>query len=414
MSSEPTKIPSRRRLALIGVAALAAAGAVAANGIIGRAHSEAKVAEWTDQQVVPTVMLAQLAQGGANQTLTLPGSIQPFYKASIYARVNGYLSGWTKDIGAHVKAGEVLASIEAPDLDQQLAQAKATLASAKANSDIAAITANRNDILVKKQIVAQQLADQTTADAAAKKAVMDAMAANVRQLEAMQAFKQVVAPFHGIVTARNTDVGALINSGSSGQALFEVSDLHKVRIFVRVPQAYSAQVRPGLQASFALPQYPGQQFEATVVTMSNALDAASRSMLVELQADNADAKLFAGAYTQVHFELPGDRNLVRVPATALVPTNSGTQVALLGADSKAILKSVQLGQDFGDSVEVIVGLAPSDRVIDSPPETLRTGDQVQLATSAAAVHKATADAPPTGAPVVTASGAPTSAPAGTH
>jgi RND family efflux transporter MFP subunit len=391
-TSEPTKTPSLRRLALVGVIALVAGGGLAVNGILGRAHSEARVAQWTDQQVIPTVALAQLAQGDAHQPLTLPGSIQPFYKASIYARVNGYVISWTKDIGAHVKAGEVLASIEAPDLDQQLAQAKATLASAKANSDIAAITANRNDILVKKQVVAQQLADQTTADAAAKRAVMDAMGANVRQLEAMQAFKQITAPFDGIVTARNTDIGALINSGSAGQALFEVSDLHRVRIFVRVPQAYSAQVQPGLQATFELPQYPGQQFMAAVVTMSNALDAASRSMQVELQADNADGKLFAGAYTQVHFALPADANTVRVPATALVPVNRGAQVALLAADSKVTLKPVQLGRDFGDSVEIVAGLLASDQVIDSPPETLRTGDQVQLAPAAPAPNRAASPA----------------------
>jgi RND family efflux transporter MFP subunit len=381
MSSEPTKVPSRRRLALIGIAALAGAGALAANGIIGRAHSEAQVTQWTEQQVIPTVALAKFAKGDAHQTLTLPGSIQPFYKASIYARVNGYVKSWSKDIGAQVKAGEVLATIEAPDLDQQLAQAKATLASAKANSDIAAITANRNDILVKKQIVAQQMADQTTADAVAKKAVMDAMEANVDQLQAMQSFKQIVAPFDGIVTARNTDIGALINSGSAGQALFEVSDLHRVRIFVRVPQAYSAQVRPGQQATFQMPQYPGQQYKAAVVSISHALDAASRSMLIELQADNADGNLFAGAYSQVHFDLPGSPNTIRVPATALVPVNAGAQVALLGADNKVTLQPVQLGRDFGDSVEVVAGLSPSDRVIDSPPETLQTGDQVQLAST---------------------------------
>src|SRR3954468_3550764 len=396
MSSEPTKTPSPRRLMLIGAVALAVAGTVAAKGIVDRAHSEQHVVQWTDKQVIPTVALAKLERGDAHQALTLPGSIQPYYRASIYARVNGYLKSWTKDIGAQVKAGEVLASIEAPDLDQQLAQARATLASAKANSDIAAITANRYAILGKKQIVAQQLADQTAADAAAKKAVMDATQANVRQLEAMQSFKQMVAPFDGIVTARNTDIGALINSGSAGQPLFEISDLHWVRIYVRVPQAFSAQVRPGLKAAFEMPQYPGQQFDATVVTISNALDVSSRSMLVELQADNAEGKLFAGAYCQVHFQLPGDPNMVHVPATALVPVDHGAQVALLGADHKVVLKPVQLGRDFGDSVEVVAGLSPSDRVIDSPPETVQSGDEVQLAATTQGV---VASLPPAPAPV---------------
>ena len=380
MSSEPIKTPSRRCLVLAGVAALALAAAIVTTGIVERAHGGRDVANWTNQQVVPTVSLAALQQGDAQQTLTLPGSIQPFNKASLYARVNGYLKTWNKDIGAKVKAGEVLATIDAPDLDQQLAQARATLASAKANYDIAVITANRNDTLVKKQIVAQQLADQTNADAAAKKAVMDANAANVRQLEAMQAFKQIIAPFDGVVTARNTDIGALINSGSAGQPLLEVSDLHRVRIYVRVPQAFSARVSPGLKATFEMPQYPGQQLDATVVTMSNAIDVASRSMLVQLQADNVGGKLFGGAYSQVHFLLTGP-NAVRVPATALVSFNQGTQVAVVGKDNTVTLKPVQLGRDFGDTVEIVSGLSPQDRVIDSPPETLQGGDVVQVATA---------------------------------
>jgi RND family efflux transporter MFP subunit len=379
MSPERARTPNPRRLLLVGAAALVLAGSVAAAGIILRAQNAQAVAQWTDQQMVPTVALAKLQQGNAQQALTLPGSIQPFNKASMYARVNGYLKTWNKDIGAQVKAGEVLASIEAPDLDQQLAQAKATLASAKANYDIAAVTANRYDILAKKQALSQQLADQSAADAAAKKAVMDANTANVGQLEAMQSFKQIVAPFDGIITARSTDIGALINSGSAGVPLLEVSDLHRVRIYVRVPQAYTAQVRPGLKATFEMPQHPGQQFNATVTTMSNAMDVSSRSMLVELQADNADGKLFGGAYSQVHFQLPSDPNMLRLPATALVAVNSGAQVAVLGIDNKVILKPVKLGRDFGDSVEITAGLSLWDRVIDSPPETLRSGDAAQLA-----------------------------------
>jgi RND family efflux transporter MFP subunit len=380
MSSQPFKMPRPRRLLLAGIIALIAASAIAATGLVNRAHSTQELVQWTNAQAVPTVALAQLEHGDAEQSLILPGDIQPYNKAAIYARVSGYLQSWNKDIGAHVKAGEVLASIEAPDLDQQLAQARATLASAKANHDIAAITASRNNILVKKQIVAQQAADQTAADAAAKQAVMDADAANVRQLEAMQSFKQIVAPFDGIVTQRNTDVGALINAGSTaGQQLFEVSDLHRVRIYVQVPQALSADLRPGLQATLAMPQYPGRKFAATLVTTSNAVNATSRSMQVELQADNPDGTLLGGSYCQVEFHIPGDPNMVRVPATALMPVNRGAQVAVLSDDNKVVLKPVQLGRDFGDSVEVTAGLAAHDRVIDSPPETLQTGDTVRLA-----------------------------------
>jgi RND family efflux transporter MFP subunit len=382
MSDTLIKTPNRRGLVLIGTVVTALAVGIAAEGVLSRARSTQAVAQWTDQQAIPVVALANLRRDAAEQTLTLPGNIQPFNKAALFARVNGYLKSWNKDIGAPVKTGEVLATIDAPDLDQQLAQARATLASAKANYDIAAITAGRNDALVKRQVVAQQLADQTNADAAAKKAVMDAEAANVRQLEAMQSFKQIVAPFGGVVTARNTDIGALITAGSAGQPLLEVSDLTRVRIYVRVPQAYVAQIGPGQKATFELPQYPGQQFEATVVTMSKALDVTSRSMLVELQAENKGEKLFGGAYAKVHFQLPADPNVVRVPATGLVFSNQGTQVAVVGKDNKVVLKPVKIGRDFGDSIEVTSGLAPEDRVIDSPPETLQAGDTVQLASAA--------------------------------
>jgi RND family efflux transporter MFP subunit len=378
LKKDQARMPSRRLLAGIAVALVIGGGALAAGGIVARSQAQAAVQTWTNDQATPNVTLAKLSAGASVQALTLPGTIQPFYKAPIYARANGYVKSWSKDIGAHVSAGEVLATIEAPDLDQQLAQAQASLASTKANSDIAAITAQRNDTLVVRQVVAQQLADQTRADAAAKRAVMDASQANVRQLEAMQQFKQVVAPFDGIVTARNTDIGALISSGSAGQALFEVSDLHRVRIFVRVPQAYSAQVHPGLKAKFGMPQFPGQSFDAVVTSTSGALDAASRSLLVELQADNSDGKLLAGAYSQVTFELPGDPKTMRIPATALVISNRGSQVALFGPLGKVTLQNVQLGRDFGDNVEVVAGLSPGDQIIDAPPETLQAGDVVRL------------------------------------
>jgi RND family efflux transporter MFP subunit len=379
MSSQPLKTLSPRQLLLVGVIALIAAGAIAANGLISRARNKQDLIQWTNAQTVPTVALAKIVRGDAEQRLILPGNIQPDAKATIYARVNGYLKSWNKDIGAQVKAGEVLASIEAPDLDQQLAQARATLASAKANQEIAAITAGRNNTLVQRQVVSQQIADQTAADAAAKMAIMDANQAYVRQLEAMQSFKQIVAPFDGVVTARNTDVGALINSGNAGQALFEISDLHRVRIYVQVPQAFTADLRPGLKATFEVPQYPDQKFDATLVTTSNAMNEMSRSMLVELQADNSDGKLFGGSYCRVDFQIPGDPKMVRLPATALMPVNRGVQVAVLGDGNKVVLKAIQLGRDFGDTVEVTAGLTPEDRVIDSPPETLQNGQTVHVA-----------------------------------
>ena len=382
MSSEPVKHPNTRRLTLAGAAALALAGAIAATGIISRADSARSVAQWTNDQVIPTVALANLTHDSSGRTLTLPGTIQAYSKALIYARVSGYLQSWRADIGTRVTSGQVLALIDTPDLDQQLVQAKADLATAQANEQISAVTAARFQELLVKRVAAQQIADEKSADAISKKAIVDSAQANVNRLEAMEGFKTIVAPFDGIVTARKTDVGALINSGNAGQELFEVSDLHKVRIYVQVPQAFSADVRPGLKATFEMPQYAGQQFEATVASIANAMDPSSRSMLIELQADNADGKFFAGVYSQVHFQLPADPNAVRVPATALLPVEQGAQVAVLGNDNTVTLKPVQLGHDFGDSVEVLAGLSPSDRVINSPPETLQTGDNVQLTPTA--------------------------------
>jgi RND family efflux transporter MFP subunit len=322
--------------------------------------------------------------------LTLPGTIAAYYRAPIYARVSGYLKSWQADIGTPVKAGQLLASIDTPDLDQQLEQAKADLGTATANAQVAAVTAGRWNALVKSQWVSKQATDDKNAAAAATKATADSAAANVKRLEAMESFKSIVAPFDGVVTARKTDIGALINAGNAGQELFEVSDLHKVRLYVQVPQAFSGELHPGLKATFEMPQYPGRHFDATVVTMSKALELDSRSMRVELQADNADGMLFAGAYCQVHFQIPGDPTMMRVPATALVPADQGVELAVLGSDNKVVLKPVQLGRDFGDSVEVVAGLAPPDRVIDSPPETLESGDAVQLAATAAPANKAIA------------------------
>jgi RND family efflux transporter MFP subunit len=379
MPTEDIKPPGKRSLWTAAAGAALLAGVVVGYGFIERAESKQEVVQWTDTQATPTVALAQPLPSSPHQTLTLPGNIQPYNKAAIFARVNGYVKSWDHDIGSQVKAGQVLATIDAPDLDQQLSQAKATLASVRANLQIASLTANRNNILLQKQIVAQQLADQTNADAKAKEAVVDANEANVRQLEAMQSFKTLTPPFDGVVTARNVEVGMLINSGGSGQALFEVSDLHRVRIYVQVPQSFSAGLVPGMKATFEMPQYLGVQFDAMVSHISKAINASSHSMQVELQADNTAGKFFGGSYCNVHFEMPANPNLVTIPSTALVTSNQSTQVATLDSNNKVVLKNVQLGRDLGDSVEVIAGLSPSDRIINNPPETLIAGDTVRVA-----------------------------------
>ncbi len=357
MPPEDIKAPSRRSLLTAAMAAVLLASIVVGYGFISRAQSKQEVVQWTNTQAIPTVALVQPTPASPHQTLTLPGNIQPYNRAAIFARVNGYVKSWDH-------------------------QAKATLASVRANLQIASLTANRNNILLQKQIVAQQLADQTAADATAKEAVVDANEANVRQLEAMQSFKTLAAPFDGVVTARNVEIGQLISPGGSGPPLFEVSDLHRVRIFVQVPQSFSAGLVPGLKATFEMPQYPGVQFDATLSHISKSINASSHSMQVELQADNAAGKFFGGSYCNVHFEIPTDANLVTIPSTALVTGNQGTQVATLDRDNKVVLKNVQLGRDLGDSVEVIAGLSQSDRIINTPPETLAAGDTVRVVAAA--------------------------------
>jgi RND family efflux transporter MFP subunit len=387
MSAEHThiKTPDRRLLVLVAIAVLALAGTLAARGIVSRSASTKQVVQWTDQQVIPTVQLAHMSHGPAYQSMVLPGTVQPFSKAPIYARVPGYLHSWQQDIGSHVRAGQLLATIDTPDLDQQLYQARAELGNAQANARLASVTARRWTTLLKSGWVSQQVTDEKTGAAAATEALVDSSRANVKRLEAMEAFKNIVAPFDGVVTQRNTDVGALINSGSgTGSALFELSDLHKVRIYVQVPQASTGYLRPGLPATFDMPQYPGTHFEATLVRLSHATDPNSRSMLVELDADNTDGKLFAGAYCQVSFRLPGNPNVVHLPATALLVTPHGTQVAVLGSGNKVSLRTIKIGRDYGDSVDVTSGLSFSNRVIDNPPTTLQNGDSVQLAASTSA------------------------------
>jgi len=386
-STEPTpEMPAPldpRRLRRWGLVAAAAAVAIVAGGLASRVHSAHSAAQWSQAQATPSVTLARLQPVSAS-TLVLPGAVQPFQVAQVYARVSGYLKSWRRDIGAPVKAGELLAEIDAPDLDQQLQQAQADLNTAKANQRLSAVTEKRWTALLQQQYVSQQLADEKIADLQAKTAISDSYAANVKRLEAMSAFKRVVAPFDGVVTARKTDVGALINAGSSGLELFEVADLHRVRIYVQAPQALSAQLAPGQTASLEMPQFPGKPFTATITAVSHMFDATSKTMQVELQADNPGNVLAAGSYAQVRFAVPGAPGAVRVPASALITDASGVKVAILGPDSRVHMRKVQVARDLGDAVEVSSGLSVTDRVIDSPPETIADGAAVALAAPKAA------------------------------
>ncbi|HEX4636950.1 MAG TPA: efflux RND transporter periplasmic adaptor subunit [Rhizomicrobium sp.] len=376
---EPIAPPDTRRLKRIGLVVATLAAAIVAMGVGMRFHGQQSVTQWSKSQALPTVSLVHFTGGTTGDSISLPGNIQAFNKAAIYARVSGYLKSWQTDIGSPVKAGQLLAVIDAPDLDQQYAQAKANLMMDQVNERLALLTAQRWQALLAQNAIARQDADTKTAAADAAKAVTAAARANLEQLAAMESFKNVRAPFDGIVTARTTDIGALINAGNSGQQLFEVSDLRSVRIYVQVPQMMSGQISMGMQATFVLPQYPGRQFRATVASLSHAMDTASKSMLVELHAENPDSTLFSDAYCQVHFLLAPLPNRLLLPVTAIIQSNQGSQVAVLEKNNHVALKPVQIGRDLGDSVEVTAGLSPQDKVINSPPETIQTGNMVRVA-----------------------------------
>jgi RND family efflux transporter MFP subunit len=377
--------PRRKRRRVLGLAlivVLIGAVVVAVTGIVRRDHTEAQLATWTKEQAIPTVNVTLPRRGTKNQELVLPGNVEAYYEAPIYARVPGYLKMWYKDIGAHVKAGEELAVIDTPDLDQQLNQTKHDLASVEANAILADLTAKRWKSLLPSQSVSQQTVDEKVGDAAAKNALVAAAQANVERLEAMESFKHIIAPFDGVVTARDTDIGALINVGSGASAgveLFKVADIHQMRVYVRVPQAYASQLQPGLVAYLKLAQYPHEEFKATLDTTSNAISKESRTALVELLAENKDGKLWPGTFAEVHFQLPPDPDIYHIPTSALVFRQHGLQVATVVGDNKVELKPINPGRDLGSEIEVLSGIGPSDRVIDNPPDSISNGDVVKVA-----------------------------------
>jgi len=369
---------------LVGLVALVLAGAIAATGILARQTSYDSQATWTRAQATPTVAVHTPITETAARSLTLPGDVEAYYQAPIYARVNGYVKMWYKDIGDRVHAGDVLATIDAPELDQQMRQMKADLLTAQTNQKLAETTARRWQALVASNSVSIQSTDEKVADAAARAALAKAAQANVDRIQAMLDFKQLVAPFDGVVTARRTDIGQLINAGSaaSDRELFVVADLHRMRIYARVPQVDSALITHGMKASLKLPQYPDRTFSAEVVTTANAIDPQSRTVLVELQADNPKGELWPGTFAQVTFQLPGNPDVLLVPAGALIFQEHGAQVATVDADDHVHLRAVMIGQDEGTNLEVLGGLTPEDRVIDSPPDTLSEGETVHVAGAA--------------------------------
>lgn len=349
--------------------------------VLPRIQARANLRKETDEMAVPTVSVVKPKRAAPASELVLPANVQAFADSPIYARTNGYLRRWYADIGTHVSKGQLLADIETPEVDQQLMQAKADLGTAQANLRLSQITAERYSGLLKTDSVSKQEADNAEGDYAAKKAALEAAQANVKRLEELQSFEKIYAPFDGIITARNTDIGNLIDSGSSGGArteLFHVAQPDKLRVYVNVPEAYSQSAKPGLKAALTVPEYPGKRFEGTLVRTADAIDPATRTLLVEVDVNNPTGTLLSGAYAAVHFNLPTVTSSYILPVNALLFRSEGLRVAAVD-NGRADLKPITIGHDFGSEVEVVAGLNGDESIIVNPPDSLISGEPVRIA-----------------------------------
>lgn len=366
------------RLKFWAVTALCVALAAVAGGILLRAYNDHRAANWADDQDIRSVQLVKLS-GVTGGALILPGDVQPWINAPIYARVSGYLRKWYVDIGTPVKAGQLLADLDTPDLDGQVAQGKADLNTAIANQKLSEVTARRWDALLAQGAVARQDADAKDSDLAAKNAMVASAKANLDHLQAMESFKHLVAPFDGIVTSRAVDVGALVLVGTPGATpLFTVADETRLRIYVRVPQTDAGAVRDGMAATFTVPELPGRSFTARLAASAEAVVSSSGTQLLQFQVDNREGLIKPGDYAEMHFTLPEVAGAVHVPATALMFRDQGMMVATVDPDSRVILKQVTIRRDLGTSVEIGSGLSITDRVIDNPPDAIRDGDLIRV------------------------------------
>jgi RND family efflux transporter MFP subunit len=359
--------------------ALAIAIVLAVWGIVSRVNARNDLSRDTAIAAAPTVATVKPTVAPASEALVLPGSVQAYYEAPIYARTNGYLRAWHTDIGTPVKKGQLLAEIDTPEVDQQLRQAEADLATAEANYQLARTTDVRWHGLLATESVSQQDADQRAGDAAAKKAAVQSAAANVARLRDMESFKRVIAPFNGVVTQRNTDIGALINAGqSTGTALFRVADTERLRIYVSVPQPYAAAVRPGVTADLVFAEDARKRYPAKVAFTAQSLDASSRTLQVELQVENAKHALFPGAYAEVHFNLAGAAPTLQIPANTVLFRAEGLLAAVVGSDHRVRLRHIAQGRDFGSSIEVLSGIEAADEVVLNPPDSITDGSLVRV------------------------------------
>lgn len=380
MPSDPRPQVSTRKLRLAGIIAGAAIVVVVVTGIVLRENGNARLREWTDAQAIPTVAVAKPNVKARVAQLTLPGRLEAYYRAPIYARVSGYLKSWQVDIGARVTAGQLLAEIDAPDLDQQLLQARADLANAEAASKLSAATLKRRQSLLASNFVSLQEIDERTADLSSKNAQVKAMQANVDRLQALTGYKRVEAPFDGVVTERNTDVGALINGGTgTGAAMFVVSDIRKLRVYVNVPQSYLASIKVGGAASIAVPEYIGRSFPATVESSSQAVDVGSGTSRMQLKLDNANGDLRPGSYADVTLNLTNENDLLTIPASALIFNRDGLSVATVDDEDRLRFKKVTIARDLGREIEIASGLSAQDRIVVTPADGVVDGDRVRIA-----------------------------------
>lgn len=389
-SAEDSDKNLRRKVHRYSLILLLVALALGVWGEVSRSLARSSLAKETAEATMPTVTTIAPNRTALGEELVLPGNVQAFIEAPIYARTNGYLKNWYTDIGSRVTKGQLLGEIETPEVDQQYTQAQADLATARANEALSNSTNERWKGLLATESVSKQDADEKAGDAAAKKAASDSAAANVARLRELESFKRVVAPFSGVITARNTDIGALINAGqSAGTELFRIADTHQLRIYVLVPETYAAVTNPGLEAELHFAEQPNKFYTAKTVRTSNALNPTLKTLQVELQLDNAKGEVFPGAYAEVHFKLPASAESLRLPANTVLFRSAGLQVATVDGQDRVKLKSIVQGRDFGSTIEILSGIGPDDKVIVNPPDSLTDGVVVRIAPPAAAASKDT-------------------------
>jgi RND family efflux transporter MFP subunit len=374
-----TRKASRKSWLLLAVAAIAVA-ALLVSGIWSRVKANTTLRAETAQAALPAVSVVSPKQTSPTDEIILPGNVQPFITSPIYSRTNGYLRKWYFDIGAHVKKGQLLALIETPEVDQQLQQARSNLLTAQANLELASITKNRYQALLKSNAVAQQDADNAAGTYNANKAIVEADKAAVEQYSALVSFEKIYAPFDGVITARNTDIGDLINSGSSTGAktdLFHIAQPGKLRVYVNVPEEYSQGIKNGMTADLSLAEFPGRKFQGKLVRTAEAINVTTRTLLVEIDVDNPTGTLLTGSYAEVHLAVPTRASTSLLPVNTLIFRSEGLHVAIV-KDGKVVLAAVTPGHDFGDQIEIVAGVKPDDKVIINPPDSIVSGQAVQI------------------------------------